>query len=140
MNALSRWPNDAFRLLANGLNADADDGGASSSRFDVMWREARSIADRERFLHWEVAFPGVWKRWQDARSPGGFDAVIGNPPWDHIEQPEVEWFAMRDDDVALASTGAERKALIRRRLRRGDMTRFGVRAGPGESCVDAGTH
>ena len=33
------------------------------------------------------AFPGVWQRWQDARPTGGFDAVIGNPPWDHIEQP-----------------------------------------------------
>ena len=30
-----------------------------------MWSDADSIADRERFLHWEVAFPGVWRGWQD---------------------------------------------------------------------------
>ena len=50
------------------------------------------------------------------RPSGGFDAVIGNPPWDRIEQQEVEWFAIRDNEVALASTGAMRKALIRRRM------------------------
>ena len=40
------------------------------------------VARRERFLHWEAAFPGVWRGWQDYRPEGGFDAVIGNPPWD----------------------------------------------------------
>ena len=44
-----------------------------------------SIARRERFLHWEAAFPGVWRGWQDHRPEGGFDAVIGNPPWDRIK-------------------------------------------------------
>ena len=44
-------------------------------------------------LHWEVAFPGVWQHWQDDEPVGGFDAVIGNPPWDRIKLQEVEWFA-----------------------------------------------
>ena len=61
-----------------------------------MWRDARAIADRESFLHWEAAFPGVWRGWQDDRPSGGFDAVIGNPPWDRIKLQEVEWFALRD--------------------------------------------
>ena len=121
VDALGRRPDDAYGLLANGLNAVYADGGASSARFDALWREARTIADREGFLHWEVAFPGVWQGWQDAHPAGGFDAVIGNPPWDRIEQQEVEWFAMRDAEVALAETGAARKALIGRRLRQGDL-------------------
>ena len=53
--------------------------------------EAREIAARERFLHWQTAFPGVWRSWRDART-GGFDAVIGNPPWDKIELDDVSWF------------------------------------------------
>ena len=57
---------------------------------------------------------------QDVVPEGGFDAVIGNPPWDQIEQPEVEWFALRDEEVALAGTGAARKALIRQRLDSGE--------------------
>ena len=46
--------------------------------------------------------------------------MIGNPPWDQIEQPEVEWFAIRDDEIALAPTGARRKALIKQRTQKGD--------------------
>ena len=67
------------------------------ARFVERWKEARALADREGFLHWEVAFPGVWRRWQESRPQGGFDAVIGNPPWDRIKLQEVEWFATRDD-------------------------------------------
>ncbi|WP_437633490.1 Eco57I restriction-modification methylase domain-containing protein [Sorangium sp. So ce854] len=37
---------------------------------------ARRIAEERRFLHWELAFPGVFDRPEP-----GFDAVIGNPPW-----------------------------------------------------------
>ena len=115
---------DAYGLLALGHSAvdDVSPGsrGSSSADFAAMWPDARSIADCERFLHWEVAFPGVWHGWQDVRPQGGFHAVIGNPPWDRIEQQEVEWFAIRDSEVALASTGAMRKALIDRRMDEGD--------------------
>ena len=106
------------RTLIRGRNPE-DDANPNSD-FGRIWNDARSIADRERFLHWQVAFPGVWQGWQDASPRGGFDAVIGNPPWDRIEQQEVEWFALRDDEIALASTGAIRKALIKRRQDAGD--------------------
>ena len=84
-----------------------------------MWDESRSITDREGFLHWEVAFPGVWHGWQDDRPKGGFDAVIGNPPWDRIKLQEVEWFATRAPDIALELTAAARKAAIRRLRKQG---------------------
>ena len=79
-----------------------------------MWSDARAVADREGFLHWEVAFPGVWHGWQDVRPQGGFDAVIGNPPWDRIKLQEVEWFATRAPRLALAPTAAARREGIRR--------------------------
>ena len=43
--------------------------------------EADALAGAERFLHWEVAFPGVWTEWESTTPKGGFDAVIGNPPY-----------------------------------------------------------
>ena len=27
----------------------------------------------------------VWQQWQDKQPVGGFDAIIGNPPWDRIK-------------------------------------------------------
>ena len=113
VTTLGQHTADAYELLARG---PAENG----SDFSALWREAASIADREGFLHWEVAFPGVWHRWQESRPQGGFDAVIGNPPWDQIEQPEVEWFATRDEEIALETTGARRKALIKKKQEAGD--------------------
>jgi tRNA1(Val) A37 N6-methylase TrmN6 len=46
----------------------------------------RSVARRRRFLHWQPAFPGIWQSWQEATPAGGFDAVIGNPPYVRQEQ------------------------------------------------------
>ncbi len=82
--------------------------------FTHLIQEAKSIAHEEAFLHWEAAFPGVWRRWQDATPEGGFDAVIGNPPWDRIKLQEVEWFATRDPELARAPTAAARRDGIRR--------------------------
>ena len=86
------------------------DGSLPESAFTDLWNEARSIAKREGFLHWEVTFPGVWRTWQNADPQGGFDAVIGNPPWDRIKLQEVEWFATRAPELAHAATAAARKS------------------------------
>ena len=119
VQTLAADPANSYELLARGPSESADQS-VPLPDFDRLWSDASSIADRERFLHWQVAFPGVWQGWQDASPSGGFDAVIGNPPWDRIEQQEVEWFALRDDEIALASTGAIRKALIKRKQDAGD--------------------
>lgn len=52
----------------------------------TLMDKARTLAADERFLHWQVAFPGVWDRWDSAEPEGGFDAVIGNPPYVRQEQ------------------------------------------------------
>lgn len=72
-----------------------------------MMRAAIALAGREHFLHWELAFPSVWQGGQ-----GGFDAIIGNPPWDRMKLQEVEWFAERKPDIAKAARAADRKRLI----------------------------
>ena len=102
VTTLGQHTADAYELLAQGP-------AESISDFSALWREATSIANREGFLHWEVAFPGVWHRWQESRPQGGFDAIIGNPPWDRIKLQEVEWFATRDLELALAPTAAARR-------------------------------
>ena len=85
-----------------------------SPAFTNLLKESKSIAQDESFLHWEAAFPGVWRHWQDQTPEGGFDAVIGNPPWDRIKLQEVEWFATRDPELARAPTAAARREGIRR--------------------------
>ena len=106
VDTLLGQPDEAYSLLARGQFTD---GNLPESAFGDLWNRARSIAEREGFLHWEAAFPGVWHEWQDVRPQGGFDAVIGNPPWDRIKLQEVEWFATRSPELAHAPTAAARK-------------------------------
>ena len=124
LKTLGQQSEHVYELLARGPeHLGGDTPGSDDADWTIFcerWDEARALADREGFLHWEVAFPGVWRRWQDVRPEGGFDAIIGNPPWDNIEQPEVEWFATRDEGIAHAETGARRKALIKKQKEAGD--------------------
>jgi hypothetical protein len=82
--------------------------------------QAHTIAAERRFFHWEPAFPGVWADWSTAVPPGGFDAVIGNPPWDRMKLQEVEWFAARVPAIAHAQRAAERKGMVARLRHRRD--------------------
>ena len=114
-DALGQQPERAYQLMAEGpADGPPEDSGSSGPTFHRLWRDAKSIADREGFLHWQAAFPGVWRQWQNKRPTGGFDAVIGNPPWDRIKLQEVEWFATRSPELALAPTAAARRDGIRR--------------------------
>ena len=81
-------------------------------RFAGLLDEARSLLDDERFFNWQVAFPGVWSEWESAGLNGGFDAVIGNPPWDRMKLQQVEWFAARRRQIALAQRAVDRKRMI----------------------------
>ncbi len=45
-------------------------------------RLVREIAEKRRFLHWELEFADLFER------RGGFDLILGNPPWIKIEWNE----------------------------------------------------
>ena len=85
---------------------------AEGRRFVELLGQARALAAEERFLNWQVAFPGVWSRWESAEPQGGFDAVIGNPPWDRVKLQQVEWFAARRPEIARAQSAAERRRMV----------------------------
>lgn len=95
-------------------------GRPEAQRFSALLEQARELAGEERFFNWQVMFPGVWSDWQSAELHGGFDAVIGNPPWDRMKLQQVEWFAARRRDIALAQRAADRKRMIGELVEAGD--------------------
>ncbi|MCR4402988.1 MAG: hypothetical protein NUW12_09470 [Firmicutes bacterium] len=54
---------------------------------------ARQLASEHRFFHWELEFPDVF-----ARPGSGFDAVVGNPPWE-IQKPNSKEFFSNIDPL-----------------------------------------
>jgi hypothetical protein len=61
-------------------------GGALPQRHvGSILRKAQAAASTQRFLHWTLAFPEVFCG-DDGQPLGnpGFDALIGNPPWDMV--------------------------------------------------------
>ena len=138
---LGVYQKNGYKLLARGPEfvgaGSAKPSDADWSKFCERWREARTIADRERFLHWELAFPGIWHDWQNSRSDGGFDAVFGNPPWDRIKLQEVEWFATRDPELAHAPTAAARRKGVNRLREQGShlVTEFDAAKSRSESLA-----
>jgi hypothetical protein len=60
-----------------------------------------TVAERLRFLHWPLAFPEVLAPLDPEAGPAGFDAVIGNPPWDMVRGDSGR-DATRDDRRAAA--------------------------------------
>jgi hypothetical protein len=72
---------------------------------DELIERAEKIARESSFFHWPIEFA-------DVMSDGGFDCVIGNPPWERMKLQEQEFFASRDIEIATAPTAAARTQLI----------------------------
>lgn len=69
--------------------------------------DAPNAARGARAFHWPLEFPDIMQR-------GGFDVVLGNPPWERVKLQEQEFFALRDAEIATAKNAATRKKLIDR--------------------------
>ena len=78
----------------NDITGPAADAGAA----------ARAACAEARVLHWPLAFPQVFAR-------GGFDCVLGNPPWEVNQMGEEEFFASRDPNIAALAGDSRKKAI-----------------------------
>lgn len=63
-----------------------------------------AVHDGYKVLHWPLVFPAEM-------NAGGFDCVLGNPPWEKNKLQEQEWFANRYPAIAEAA-GATRRRYI----------------------------
>jgi hypothetical protein len=52
---------------------------------DRFLEHSAMVAARHRFLHWTFAFPEAFMdEGGEPRADAGFDAIVGNPPWDMV--------------------------------------------------------
>jgi len=95
---------------------------------DWMQQEIQRLSKQYQFFHWHLAFPDVFRLCSSASSSigwdGGFDLVLGNPPWERIKLQEREWFAERVPEIANApNTAARRQKILE--LRKEDAELYG---------------
>jgi hypothetical protein len=68
-------------------------------------RTIEDLAMQHHFFHWHLAFPQPFAR-------GGFDVVLGNPPWERVNAEARQFFAATRPDIAEAMT-SQRRELIK---------------------------
>ena len=78
------------------------------ARGDLIGAAAQA-SEQHPYFHWPLEFPDVYDN-------GGFDVVLGNPPWERLKLQEKEFFAARPEpearDIADAPNKAARQRLI----------------------------
>ncbi|WP_433704189.1 Eco57I restriction-modification methylase domain-containing protein [Paraburkholderia sacchari] len=96
---------------------------AEAAPTNELWRQLREgvekvpalttkvvgeLSKQYRFFHWHLQFPQVFGK-------GGFDVVLGNPPWDMNEIKDNEFFASSFPEI-LAVKSAKDKAIVLERI------------------------
>ena len=81
------------------------DALAGRTVYGPLVGRAQELAGAARAFHWPLEFP-------DVMAAGGFDVVLGNPPWERIKLQEQEFFAAREPEIAKAPNAAARGRLI----------------------------
>jgi hypothetical protein len=84
-----------------------------------MADEIQRLSEEYQLFHWHLRYPDVFRpaKKEDGTQAnaagwdGGFDVVLGNPPWEKLQTEELQFFSMRAPDIANLA-GAKRKAAI----------------------------
>lgn len=93
-------PSNAFGALADAALGGSGALPAATSR--RLLSEVSALARARRFFHWELEFPEVFFDADGTRrSSAGFDAILGNPPWDMVRADSDASPGSRLDDAAL---------------------------------------
>ena len=87
-----------------------DDGAADREKIPY----ATSVCRDNAVFHWPIEFSQVF-------AAGGFDCVLGNPPWDKPQLEDQQWFANKNPLIAADQKGNERAEKIEA-LSRGELS------------------
>ncbi|MEO6098589.1 MAG: DNA methyltransferase [Fibrobacteria bacterium] len=98
---------DRFRIpttaILQAVLFGIQDQASHNAEGAISWMQ--ELCTNARVLHWPIAFPQVF-------ASGGFDCVLGNPPWERIKLQEEEFFASRHPYIAASINKAERSKRI----------------------------
>ena len=77
----------AKHITQEHAGAIVDDNYSKADQQDKKAIEtALALAKDKHFFHWELEFPEVYFAETKQKDNGGFDAVVGNPPWVDVQE------------------------------------------------------
>ena len=98
-------PGNRHRVTGEGFRIVTGGEDLPGSLRERVERASESSLEHS-FLHWPLAFPGVF-----SRARPGFDAVVGNPPWEEVTVEELGFYTLFLPGVN-SLPGAERDAAV----------------------------
>jgi hypothetical protein len=72
---------------------------------EVLINRVLKTADHYNFFHYHLEFPEVFEK-------GGFDCLLGNPPWEKINLEDKEFFAIRKPSISAIKNASKRSKAI----------------------------
>ncbi|EKD69020.1 MAG: hypothetical protein ACD_47C00306G0001, partial [uncultured bacterium] len=86
----------------------------------AILNEIKRLRDQYKFFHWHIEFPDVFRpaapgvkaENEEMGWNGGFDCVLGNPPWEQLQLDPQEFFAVFSTEIANAANMAVRERKI----------------------------
>jgi hypothetical protein len=84
--------------------------------------EVDRLSEQYQFLHWHLAYPDVFRVPDKGERPeneqtgwnGGFDVVLGNPPWDMQEVKDNEFFVVSYPEILSVRSAKDKINILRR--------------------------
>jgi hypothetical protein len=101
------WTAEAFGLTGARAEVEARANDLLAGRRESKLQAAADeAAAKSSFLHWPVAFPRVF-----ARDGPGFDAVVGNPPWEEVIVEDIQFYGLFAPGIRALPEGARLTAI-----------------------------
>jgi len=81
-----------YRLLFDHFAKGGRASQISNPNLKEVWESVEYYKDQHHFFHWALNFPDVF----GLGGEGGFNATIGNPPWDIVKPNSQEFYSDYD--------------------------------------------
>lgn len=112
-----------LELMAALLGTE-EDVSLSADEQAAYWEVVKQVWREQRFFHWELEFPEVWREKNGTpKKNGGFDAVAGNPPWEKLVANEDDFFG----NLGYIEFSMNTPQAVKQRLRNEALEQDGIR-------------
>ena len=115
------WTAEGFGLAGARVHAEehgsAVIAGDNGENGEGLVKAAAALSSKHGFLHWPLEFPRVF-----SGDRQGFDAVVGNPPWEEVTVEELSFYGLHLPGLHGMATKERKRAIVELLAERPDLS------------------